>query len=730
MHESTKLRTAAVAKRLTILYMAALGTIALLTIIGQFVVQQAIIRLEGDSRIVNIAGRQRMLSQRLTRLTYELAYSKQQSHAPNSTQSDLAAHIRMDLKTWTENHEGLQHGSEDLRLPGLNSQSVEKLFNALTPHFRSLHGNIETTLVQFRANGEGGFDEAVRNELGYHSDAFLSGMDSIVTRLEEEARDRVSRLRWIETVLLIATIGVLVCEGLFVFSPAVASLNRTLIKLQSTSDELAESKDVAENANRAKTEFLARVSHELRTPLHAILGMLGLVEQGKLRSDQRDKIRLANEASTSLLSLVDDLLDVADIEQGREIVLHPVAVDLHRLISSTAEVMRPMAIQKGLRFELSFDKALPNFAFVDSDKVRQVLTNLLQNAIRYTTSGVVRCNVNILSIASKSCLQMEVEDTGIGISPNDQVRIFASFSRGNHTETSNAFGRGLGLGLAITQAMVKKLDGTLNLTSEVGKGSRFTVSFPIEICDAIDLKIASLANSSQPSPSMFGSVLSSRRTALIVDDSPTNLLVMRLYLKQLGYRTMSVSSLTDCLAKMRKHRFDIVLMDRHLPDGDGLDVARMCLGPNGHLSAKFFLVTAEIHLQPASNERLKAFSGVLHKPVSISQLRLALDSTIPCDIAQSNEWTEIATTDLDRLKQKLSRIFMDGFPRECDTIKGMFATGDYSGIEFVAHRLIGSAGNAGLSDIANLASGLQDAASKRDKKKIGHSLSQLANFST
>jgi signal transduction histidine kinase/HPt (histidine-containing phosphotransfer) domain-containing protein len=719
MHESTKSRTAAVAKRLTILYMAALGTIALLAIMGQLVVQQAIIRLEGDSRIINIAGKQRMLSQRLTRLTYELAYCKQQSQASNSTQSDLAAQIRTDLKTWNENHDGLQHGSEDLRLPGQNSDSVETLFNALTPHFKSLQEIIDIALVQFDSDGKGSFDEAVRKELGYHSDAFLSGMDSIVTRLEEEARDRVTRLRWIETVLLIATIGVLGCEGLYVFSPAVASLNRTLSELQSTSDELEESKDAAENANRAKTEFLARVSHELRTPLHAILGMLGLVEQGKLRSNQRDKIRLANEASTSLLSLVDDLLDVAGIEQRREIVLHPSVVDLHGLISSTAEMMRPMAIQKGLRFELNLDKALPNSAFVDSDKVRQVLTNLLQNAIRYTKNGDVRCSVNIVTVGSKFCLQMEVEDTGIGISPNDQVRIFASLSSGNHLETSNAFGQGLGLGLAITQAMVKKLDGTLSLKSEVGKGSRFTVSLPIAICDAINPQTAPVVKSAHPSPNRFGSFVNARRTALIVDDSPTNLLVMRSYMKELGYRTMSVSSLTDSLARIRKHRFDIVLMDRHLPDGDGLDLASMFAGPNGHVSAKFFLVTAEIHLPPSSKERLKAFSGVLHKPVSISQLRLALESIVLCDI-----------TELDRLKQKLSRIFMDGFPRECDTIKAMFATGDYSGIEFVAHRMIGSAGNAGLSDIVSLARGLQEAATTQDKQKIERSLSQLVNFST
>ncbi len=729
MPESTKSRTAAMAKRLTVLYMAALGTIALLTILGQIVVQQAIIRLEGDSRIVNIAGRQRMLSQRLTRLTYELAHSKQQSQPPDSTQSDLAASIRTDLITWAGNHNGLQYGSEDLQLPGQNSQSVDNLYNALTPHFKSLLGIIHSTLTQFESDGEGGLDDALRKQLGNQSDAFLSGMDSIVTRLEVEARDRVNRLRWIETALLIATISVLVCEGLFVFSPAAASLNRSLTVLQSTSDELEKSKDVAENANRAKTEFLARVSHELRTPLHAILGTLGLVEQSKLCSVHRDKIRLANEASTSLLSLVDDLLDVAAIEQGREIDLHPVVVDLYGLISSTAEVMRPMAIQKGLQFELNLDETMRQSAFLDSDKVRQILTNLLQNAIRYTKSGMVQCNGAVISHGSKCCLQLEVEDTGVGISQKDETQIFASFSGSDLTETSHAFGRGrgLGLGLAITQALVKRLSGTLSLTSEVGKGSRFTISIPIEIRGAIDSKVALVANHAESSARRFGPALSARPTALIVDDSPTNLWLMRSYLKKLGYRTMSVSSLTESLAKIRKHRFDVVLMDRHLPDGDGLDVVSRYSGPKWHLSANLFLITAEVHLQPASDERLKPFSGVLHKPVSIAQLSLALKSTVPGETASRHEWGVIGSSELDRLKQKLAGILLEGFPRELDTIKAMFATADYTGIEFVAHRLIGSAGNAGLSRIVALASQLHEGASTQDRRKIERA---LANFVT
>jgi hypothetical protein len=375
MADPPHLRTASLTKRLTILYMSALGLIALLTIFGQFLVQRSILQLEGDSRIVNIAGRQRMLSQRLTRHAFEIAFAKELDKSDEALQGDLMDMLRADLKTWTQNHAGLQDGSVPMNLPGNNSQDVQNLFDKLTPHFDALRTFFEfspTQVISGQTVTTKPFDQQSRADISFHSDAFLSGMDKIVTQLEHEARDRVNRLRWIESALLLATILVLVCEGLFVFSPAVASLNRSLTKLHSTSQELEKARDVAESANRAKTDFLARVSHELRTPLHAILGMLGLVEQSKLRTDQRTKIRLANDASKSLLSLVDDLLDVASIEQGREQAIHVQTVDLRRLLTSTSEVMSPLAIAKGLQFQLNLSESLPKLIATDADRVRQV----------------------------------------------------------------------------------------------------------------------------------------------------------------------------------------------------------------------------------------------------------------------------------------------------------------------------------------------------------------------
>ena len=731
MVKSTQPRTASLIKRLTILYMSALGSIAVLTIFGQLVVQSAIIQLEGDSRIVNIAGRQRMLSQRLTRLSLELAHAMILPQSDASMQTQLIARLRTDLETWIQNHRGLQNGSEALQLPGKNSQSVQSLFNELTPHFEALRASFESEMVRFSSDQPEELETAIRSKISFHSDAFLVGMDKIVTLLEQEARDRVNRLRWIETALLMATISVLICEGIFVFSPAVASLSRSLTTLQCTSVELERARDVAEKANRAKTDFLARVSHELRTPLHAILGMLGLVEQSKLRPDQRIKIRLANEASTSLLSLVDDLLDVAGIEQGREFVVHSQVVDLRGLLSSTSEVMSPLIVEKGLRFELNLQESLPNWVAIDADRVRQVLSNLLQNAIRYTNKGTVRCNATIQTKGTEEFLCLVVEDTGIGIPRIEQERIFECFNRGSIPESSPAFGRGLGMGLTITQAIVHRLGGTIAVSSEVGLGSRFTVKIPIQPSESNKPVGNGPTQNTLLSPERVTIAKGLQPSALIVDDSPSNLLVLRSYLRKLGYRTMSVSSLKHAITRFQKYSFDIVLVDRHLADGDGLDFPRLLAGdtdtpPLG--TSRLFLITADIHLTANSDPRIRPFVGVLHKPISLPELKQILVAGDPFKPTNETVCTNGNVDNFEKLKKKLARKLIETLPDDIDSLHGMLNRCDYAGLAFISHRMIGSAGNAGLDEIASLSRDIHDAASLRDGQKARLILSQLANL--
>ena len=234
-----------------------------------------------------------------------------------------------------------------------------------------------------------------------------------------------------------------------------------------------------------------------------------------------------------------------------------------------------MALKKGLSLQLSLASQVPRHTLIDADRLRQIMTNLLQNAIRYTPHGHVHCDVDTRRNGFKLLLQLAVADSGVGIPEAEQERVFECFRHGDGDASPKPFGRGLGLGLSITQAMVKKLNGTIALESKVGIGSTFTVQLPIQT-------IAASTSEASENLSDFGNFASKmnlpfgmRPTALIVDDSPANLLVMRSYLKRIGYRTMSVSSLAASIAKIQNHRFDLVIMDRHLPDGDGLDFPSM-----------------------------------------------------------------------------------------------------------------------------------------------------------
>ncbi len=220
-------------------------------------------------------------------------------------------------------------------------------------------------------------------------------MDRIVSLYESEASARVTQLKLVERSLLVATLLVLVLEGLFIFSPAISSLRRAFDQLTKTSTQLTLAKQSAEAASLAKTEFLTRVSHELRTPLHGILGMLDLVKRGSLSQSQRTKVGLASQASRTLQRLVDDLLDVAGIEAGKTLALQESVVELHQLVNGVVELMAPIAKRKGLQTTCEIGLNVPRWVKLDGDRLRQALTNLIQNAIRYTDQGqcnaVLRC---------------------------------------------------------------------------------------------------------------------------------------------------------------------------------------------------------------------------------------------------------------------------------------------------------------------------------------------------
>ena len=239
--------------------------------------------------------------------------------------------------------------------------------------------------------------------------------------------------------------------------------------------ELEAAKEAAESANRAKSSFLAHMSHELRTPLNAILGFSGLLREGVTSTKQQTDLDIITRSGEHLLSLIDDVLDVARIEAGRSVV-EIASCDLKHLVHDVTDMVRMRASAKGLTLVVDQSREFPRFVETDSRKLRQVLLNLLGNAVKFTEKGSVtlRLGAARASASNPWLLTLEVEDTGPGISPEDQSRIFEPFVQAGKSSRQ----KGTGLGLAITRQFVEMLGGSIRVTSASGAGSIFHVEIP------------------------------------------------------------------------------------------------------------------------------------------------------------------------------------------------------------------------------------------------------------
>jgi signal transduction histidine kinase len=303
--------------RLTVLYIAALSAVALLSLVGQAVVQLQLQRQMSDSRVVNIAGRQRMFSQRLAKSALLLA-----SPTFNHRRDALLNTARETLTLWQECHEGLQRGDDALGLPGHNSREVTHMFARLDGEFGEIAAGMAQLLDMASSRGEPSDADAatmaapLRRVLD-HEAAFLAGMDAIVFQYAREAHERVARLRAIEWILVALTLSVLLIEGTFVFRPAVRRLAGAMAQLDRTQRVLIRSRDAARAASEAKTRFLANISHELRTPLNAVIGMTELARTTNSPTKRELYLETVADASQSLLVLLNDLIDLSRVEANQ-----------------------------------------------------------------------------------------------------------------------------------------------------------------------------------------------------------------------------------------------------------------------------------------------------------------------------------------------------------------------------------------------------------------------------
>ncbi len=328
---------------------------------------------------------------------------------------------------------------------------------------------------------------------------------------------------------------------------------------------LLRSKEAAEAANRAKSEFLSTMSHEIRTPMNTILGMTGVLAESRLSERQAEAIRAIEIAGGNLLGLLSDILDLSQIEAGG-LIMEEKACDPVELAGNVVDMMRPDAAKKGLDLRLASLGELPASVFCCPERIRQVLVNLVGNAVKFTASGEIVVEVGREeNPRSGPRLRLAVRDTGIGISADKLAAIFDRFTQVNATSSRHC--GGVGLGLAICKKLVELMDGHIRVESQEGRGSAFTVTLP--------LRPASQAAETRGAAQPAGQASLARRAGggaarvLLVEDSTTNAEVMRLMLEGSPFALTWAPSGPAALEVFRDQPFDIVLMDVEMPEMDG-----------------------------------------------------------------------------------------------------------------------------------------------------------------
>jgi signal transduction histidine kinase len=371
------------------------------------------------------------------------------------------------------------------------------------------------------------------------------------------------------------------------FSPPIMKARvRTHLTLRDAHKTVTQARDQAQAANQAKAIFLANISHELRTPLNAILGFSNLLrESHRIPEKERADLDIISRSGEHLLTLINDVLDMAKIDAGR-IVIENVPLDLSDLANGVLDLMRLRAEMKGLDLSLQHTNGFFPFIKADGEKLRQVLINLVGNAVKYTEHGsvILRVGSHPTEDSHNLRLVIEVQDTGIGIASDDQARIFDPFIQAG--KLSNY--KGTGLGLAITKKYVELMGGSIQVESAPGKGSVFRLEIPVRKADRCETpafqaqrgRILGL-ESGQP-----------EYRVLIVEDRLENWLLLQRLLESSGFQSLVAQNGTSCIERFVTWRPHFIWMDWRLPDMDGLEVARRVRELDGGRDVKIAMLSA------------------------------------------------------------------------------------------------------------------------------------------